>query len=214
MPSPQSAWMQGGFANQPQVVDSPDGLKVLVKYQLVKWKPGLLHSPTIVDCQVDFEQGAYALARDGVRIIDAREDEIAELSIETGNVVKRVPILPKLTLASIPRVSPFGAYALYEDGPAKNSVARWRVVDVSNGRALWRLASSQLEIYSSVMSLDETIIAVPSLSRKIWQIRDARTGAIVRTLPLVPGAHNGAFSPDGSTLYSVAGGVLYRQRAR
>ena len=61
---------------------------------------------------------------------------------------------------------------------------------------------------------DDKQLAVPKTKRHCWEIHDSKTGVLLHTLPMISGVYTGAFSPDGATLYSVANGVLYKQRAR
>lgn len=91
-------------------------------------------------------------------------------------------------------------------------IDRYHVIESSTGNTLCELESSAFSLYSSAISPDEKRIALPLSGQ--WQVRDLKTGQLLRALPLVPNTVSGAFSPDGNTLYSVADGVLYRQRAR
>ena len=89
----------------------------------------------------------------------------------------------------------------------------WNVHDAHSGRLLWQY---QLEehIRERAIAPDESVIALPFPAREQWEIRDLKSGEPLRTLPLVPALQSATFSPDARTLYSLAGGVLYRQRAR
>ena len=213
MPWPQVSWMNHYSTTLPSVISGPQATNVFVKYSLIRWNSNAPQTPKTVNFQIDLVLGSYALTRDGEKIIKGGLYEITELSTRTGKVVKYITLDPKPTIAAFPRLSPFGTYALYAEA-IPNSSERCRIVDASTGQALWRFASTQSEMYLSVLSCDEKIIAVPLFSRKIWQIRDLKKGRLIGTVPLVSGTVAGAFSPDNSTLYSVANDVLYRQRAR
>ena len=213
MPWPEVSWMNDFSTAQPQVIDGPETTSVFVKHSLIYWNSESPQTPKVVNCQLDLVLSRYALTRDGGKIINGCLDGITELSTRTGKVVKHIALVPKSTLNAVPRLSPFGTYALYEEGIAGNPY-RCRIVDASTGHALWRFVSTEWEMYLSEISRDEDIIAIPSFSRKIWQIHDLKTGKLLRTLPLAPGFKVGAFSPDGNMLYSMANGVLYQQRAR
>ena len=150
------------------------------------------------------------IARDGESIVSPNFGLIKIASTKTGQSPRIVPLQGVRSFESM-RVSPLGYYALY-DAPGTIGPSRFNVVDVQTGRALWQFDLDSLRDYAEFSS-DEKWLALPLTQRKIWQIRDTKTGKFLRTLPLVPGAHGGAFSPDGATLYSVANGILYRQRA-
>ena len=152
-----------------------------------------------------------ALSRDGETLILADPTLIREFSTRTGKLARRVPLQGVDFFEKI-RLSPFGAYALYEIGGHKSDFEQ-NVVDARTGRALWQLKMDSNET-DAALCPDESVIAVPLVKRQQWQIRDLKTGAILRTLPLVPGTNSGVFSPNGNTLYSVSNGILYRQRAR
>ena len=154
---------------------------------------------------------APALSHDGNFLISASFGQISIFSARSGQLQKEIALQGASSFEST-RPSPFGLYALY-DAPGKLGPSRFNVVNTQTGRALWQFEVETLRDWPA-FSLDETLLALPLSQRKIWQIREPRTGKVLRTLALVPGTHGGAFSPDNSTLYSVANGVLYRQRAR
>ncbi len=166
-----------------------------------------------------------ALSRDGSTVVYAGVKMILTASTLTGQVLNRVAMRPLSTkyLDQIIFVSPFGRYALYEApvGAAVSSKARKLTVrDTRTGRAKWgftlppNTSNSSLGDWQTAFSSDETQIAVPVSARNLWRIRSLQTGKTIRTLPRLRGAQIAAFSPDNGTLYSVANGVLYRQRAR
>lgn len=161
---------------------------------------------------LDFQNyGDTALSRDGAWIVQAGYEDIAFVSTRSGRVGRRVAL--RFNVFESMMISPYGSFALYDQGAGNSSSWRWRVVDTGTGRVKWSFDLDEPRDFA-VFSPDEKWLALPLTSRHIWQIRELSSGAILRTLPLVPGAHSGAFSPDGATLYSVAQGVLYRQRAR
>lgn len=97
--------------------------------------------------------------------------------------------------------------------PAPGTIYNYEIVETRTGHVLWSYQLGQWE-ERAFFAPDEKSLAVPRVKRRIWEIRDTQTGVLVRTLPLMPGAQTGALSPDGATLYSIANGVLYCQRAR
>jgi len=159
----------------------------------------------------DFASKHWALTRDSESAVYAGASAILFFSTRTGRVTNRV-LLEGVEFFETIRVSPFGHYALYE-APGQKSYFEQRVVNSFTGRSQWSLKMDSNQT-DAAFSPDETQIAVPIAKRKIWEVRSLETGKITRTLPLVTGTQTGAFSPDGATLYSVANGVLYRQRAR
>lgn len=162
-------------------------------------------------------KGVLTISPDGTKIIDARETEIVEISTKLGRVTKRIVLTQTDTTTRNPRLSPYGSTVIYQAPQPKYaqfSTSHRRVIDAASGRTLWRFNSDSATYNGILFSLDEKSIALPLFARKIWELRDLKTGAVLRTLPLIPNCDAGAFSPDGATLYSVANGVLYKQRAR
>ena len=83
------------------------------------------------------------------------------------------------------------------------------------GRLLWKFDLPTIDTNVIIaFTPDEKTIAIARPDLRAWELRDIQTGQIIRTLPLVPATECAAFSPDGAALYCVAGGTLYRQRAR
>ena len=155
--------------------------------------------------------GWDALTRDGETLVRAGYQNIERFSTRTGHRTGRVALVG-LRPSNRARMSAYGSYALY-DG-STNGITHWRVVDTATGRVRWRFDLEGQHFNAAALSADETEIALPLASRHLWQIRTLSSGQILRTLSLMPQTHTGAFAPDGDTLYSVADGVLYRQRAR
>ena len=146
-----------------------------------------------------------ALTRDGHLLVAPTMREIVFFSTRSARPQQRVP-LQAVKSYEYMRPSPFGTYTLYD------AAGDSKVVDSQTGRVLWQFGD--ISLFSVAFSPDEKVMAVPRKERKLWELRDLRTGKILRTLPMKSGIESsGAFSPDNSTLYSVAGGVLYRQRA-
>ena len=165
------------------------------------------------DVNLDQEDGLenQAISRDGESIINADLSQISVNSTETGEFTRHAKV-PHAG-ADGAHISAFGAYCVYE--PVTNSQEQiWFVLDTATARDIWTFTLDNWQEDTILFSLDEKYLVIGRGDRKIWEIHDAKTGDIVRTLPLVSGANSGAFSPDDATLYSVANGVLYRQRAR
>ena len=157
---------------------------------------------------------AQAIARDGETVICAATDAIYRSATRSPHAPVRVAF-QGVEVFKERQLSPFGSYAIYDD--LEKSAPVLRVIDTTNGRELWQVdwkfeAATSRD--NAVFSPDETLVALPFSQRKQWEIRQTKTGVIVRVLPLLPDVQAAAFAPDNSTLYSVAGGVLYRQRAR
>ena len=198
-------------------------LELLDGYHYLRWNltSGALERQTALQQSDPLENAddrdaeSFALTRDGKRALAPVEKTLVWRSTRNGEVLVRVPLRGVTSFRTV-RVSPFGTFALYSVDMT-GSVARWRVVDAQTGRALWSFDLFSDDDFAP-FAPDETRIALPLRYPPRWEIRDLATGQLLRTLPLAHGAGSeanlGAFSPDGATLYSVAGGVLYRQRAR
>ena len=161
------------------------------------------------------EEKIAAITRDGTRVVTLDSKGIEWRSTLSSHVTQRFTFTnyrPSNQTSEQIQVSNYGALALYNVYIGGGNSAQWEVRNTSNGRVLWKitLASSTNR---AVFSDDEKWLALPINDLK-WHICDAQTGALVRTLPRVPNVDGAAFSPDGNTLYSVANGVLYKQRAR
>lgn len=154
--------------------------------------------------------GPMGMLRDSETLVGADWQGIRLIAARTGHASKPTPIEGVESVISA-LITPFGSFALLNTSN-RMSPKYWKTVDVASGRVLWSFDQNTHD--DPIFSLDEKELAVSMRERKIWEIRDLQTGQILRTLPLVPNAQAAAFSPDGNTLYSVANGVLYRQRAR
>ncbi len=160
-----------------------------------------------------FAGGAVApFGSDGKTLVTGADNAVSFVSTRSGSVVRRVPFVA-LKNHQVAQFSDFGTYALCQ---ADNSIAGTApifVVETQTGRVLWKF---NIEDWWSMMlfSPDEKLLVLPRIDRSVWRICSAQNGQLLRTLPLPKSATGGAFSPDNSTLYSIANGVLYRQRAR
>ncbi len=156
-----------------------------------------------------------ALARDGEAVVNAGSDAIYRLSTRASREEEEILLPATSARQTAPRVSPQGSYAIYAAQKFSGISGRriWKVIDTATGAQKWRLdPMPPLDI--AVFSPDETLLAVPGAKAKIWEIHALPTGKRLRTLPLAPSVTAGAFSPGNQTLYSVASGTLYRQRAQ
>lgn len=152
--------------------------------------------------------GEFALSRDGRAFIHADKKQILRGDTTTGKTTKTVP-LKGITFYESAFLSSYGRYAFYDQNGAP---FRWEVVETATGKRLWGFSIPPIVSPLWAVSDDEQTIIIPA--DKQWEVRDLKTGALLRRLPMVPGVTVAACSPDGATLYSVANGVLYRQRAR
>ena len=174
---------------------------------------------------------SLALTRDSSSVVTMplNQDGFNWISTQSGRLVRHVGLIPSAGRVKMfsygkfdlgdwdtgKRLSPFGSYALLlkTAAPPASYRAFWCVADARTGRELWsfqRQAPHDVALFSP----DETRLAIPQFDQHKWQICDIATGKLLLTLPLVPDTMSAIFSPDGATLYSVANGILYRQRAR
>ncbi len=154
-------------------------------------------------------EGAQTFSGDGTRIVRAGFGSIDHTFTDSKRPTKYVKLRGFRGFEAM-RISPLGTFALY-DAPGKSGPSHIRVVGAQTGRVRWEFDLDNFQDKPAFAS-DDSALAV--LHLKHWEVRDAQTGRILRQLPRVIHARDAAFSPDGNTLYSVAGGVLYRQRAR
>ena len=161
------------------------------------------------------EEKVAAITRDGERVVTLDSQMIEWRSTLSSQVTQRFRFnsyrLMNQTSEQI-QVSNYGAVALYNVWIGGQNSAQWNVISTANGRVLWNFTLASLT-NRAVFSSDEKWLALP-VDNLRWEIRNAQNGALTRILPRVPNVRAGAFSPDNQTLYSVANGVLYRQRAR
>ena len=161
------------------------------------------------------EESVAAIARDGESVVSLNSRAIEWRSTRDGRVLKSIALrgfrASNQTSEQI-GISNFGALALYNLPVGGINSTRWEVRDAQNGRVKWKFKLPFLN-NRAVFSPDEKWLALPSDGLH-WDIRDAQTGVLARQLPRLPNVSGAAFAPDNSTLYSVANGVLYRQRAR
>lgn len=148
------------------------------------------------------------LARDGQTFVGIGENygsfQIGDVA--TGKISKTIPWRTDGPL-EYEHFSHYGRYCLFDtrDGT-------FRVVEVATGKVLWKFLGNFVFDFDSLMADDEKTIIVHA--GKLWQVRDFRTGAILRRLTYLPDLNAAALAPDGATLYSVVKGMLYRQRTR
>ena len=184
-------------------------VEMVVGAHYYRWNAGTRVLERDTDCDMQSELANQAIARDGETLIDAGLREVSALSTQTGEFTRHDK-LPKMG-AEGAHISAFGAYSIY--APPLSNAMTWHVVETANAREIWQFQTNNMDD-PVTFSPDEKYLVIGRGDRKVWEIHDLPTGRVVRTLPLVSGATSGAFSPDGATLYSVANGVLYRQRAR
>lgn len=161
------------------------------------------------------EEKIAAISRDAERVVTLDSKGIEWRSTWQNQVIERFRFTsyrPSNQTSEQLQVSNYGALALYNVTIGGNNSAQWQVRNAENGRVLWQFTLASLT-NRAVFSPDEKWLALPVDGLK-WKICDAQTGALIRTLPRVPDMRAAVFPPDGATLYSVAGGKLYRQRAR
>lgn len=150
-----------------------------------------------------------AFSRDGQTLIQAGRYAVATFSTRTGRTLTYRPGNPKLQFGMATfGISAYGSYII-----AHNLDNNFDVEQTRTGHVLWQIDPISIPVFSP----DEAITALPLQEKGLWEIREAKTGHLVRTLISTPGIPNydaSAFSPDNSTLYYVANGVIYRQRIR
>ena len=161
------------------------------------------------DFQMPIIYGAFcAFSRDGKTLVEAGRYAVATFSTLTGRTLTYRPGNPKLKFGmSTCGISAYGSYIIADNLDGNFDVERTR-----DGRVLWQFDPTCVPTFSP----DETLTALPLQEKGLWEVRETKTGHLIRTLISVPGRpsdYAGAFSPDNSTFYSVANGVLYRQRA-
>ncbi len=161
---------------------------------------------------------AQTVSRDGETVICAAKSAIYRNSTRAGQKPVKVSF-QGFNVSKARQILPDGSTAIYEAVAAAGgkSAPLLRIVNTKNGRELWNVkwkADASGYHDAAVFSSDETLLAIPFTVRNLWEIRATKTGALLRTLPLLSNVQAAAFSPDNATLYSAADGVLYRQSAR
>ena len=155
----------------------------------------------------------YALTRDGQTIVALNTKEIVRMAARAAHTPAIIS-LTGLEPHFFQGISPFGAYAWYDDRSNGAPDKRRVIVDARTGRALWKF-DVEPTADTLIFSPDEKTIAILRDSPPVWELRDIATGRIVRTLARIDAAQFGGFSPDSRTFYSITPySVLYRQRAR
>ncbi len=133
------------------------------------------------------------------------------LSARTGKIMREVR-LQSTTYCHSADFSANGRFIIaHQVTPDGKGVSA--VLQTATGQRLWDFHENEVNpSFNWVASNDERVIFVRAGTQ--WQVRDFQTGTLLRRLPCVSNVQAAASSPDGSMLYSIAGGVLYRQRAR
>lgn len=147
-----------------------------------------------------------AFSRDGKTLVQAGRFATATFSTRTGRTLS---YLPKSPNPKPPRISTT-AISAYSSYIISNNFG---VAQTRTGHVLWQF-DPMLISATPVFSPDETLTALRLSEKGRWEIRDTKTGHLIRTLSLMSGVSDGAFSPDNFTFYSVADGIIYRQRVR
>lgn len=145
---------------------------------------------------------------DGSTFIVVGPTQLLMRDISTGRVVKTVPIHQKSDFVWL---SPHGRYAeLINLGPAGGLTQ----LEVATGKPLWHVPTPQSRIVSVDTSADEKTLLLQNT--QAYDVLDAKTGKLLHRLSIIKGRgySPAALSPDGSVLYYVADGVLYKQRVR
>ena len=152
------------------------------------------------------ESRANPLSRDAKTGVDISDRKFEIVDVASDKVLKTVPWRTPGPL-EYEYFSRYGRYCLFDsrDGTL-------RVVEVASGQMLWKFPADSIFDLNALMSDDEKTIVVPMGNQ--WQVRDFRSGVIVRRLAALPNVEAAALAPDGAILYSVAHGTLYRQRVR
>ncbi len=191
-----------------------DKVGLLANTRLYRWQQRVAKplSPLKISASGD---GIGTINQARNEIIYADVAAITRFSLRDGKIIKR---LRPQTSEDVEWVSLSGAGRYVGYGAPLNSHGtsrrlKWQIYRVATEKFVWSF-ETQDEATSAFFARDGTrhVLAVPA--RQLWEIRDGATGKILRVLPMLPGTRAGDLSPDGATLYSVANGVLYRQRAR
>lgn len=152
------------------------------------------------------ETEGNVLSRDGKTFLFATKTHFLKGITSTGLIVAKT-FFPSGRFSQQIRFSPYGRYALL-DQPSEGTA--YEVVETSTGKRLWGFKGLLTDRWT--ISDDEQTIFVGQ--GKQWEVRDLKTGTLLRRLQRVPDTSIAASSPDGGALYFASHGVLYRQRAR
>ena len=182
-----------------RVLPQQNKVMLLEPFRLLQWNwaTGKLEHTTSVE-----SPGEQTLSRDGRTVIEPESTS----DTSSGKTIKNHPTA--VQRAEYRYLSPYGLYSLYD-----HMDNRMKVVQTTTGKALWGFHLNDVYNPSQwLFSDDENTVTVQSGSQ--WCVYRASNGALLRRLPCVPNTRLSCLSPDGSTLYSVAGDVLYKQRTR
>ena len=197
----------GSYASAVRIRPGLNLVELLTSYRFFRWN--LKSHKLELATQISRYGEVTALSQDGETVINAKDDSVDWVSSRTGRVLKTVSTRDTSRFERL-CLSEHGAYAIY-DAPGRTGAIPQHIVETRSGHILWSFYT-EFPVQNFALSSDERLLALPLPPQHVWQIRELATGKIVRTLPLVAGTQGGGFSPDGTKLYSVANGVLYRQR--
>ena len=195
-------------------VDTRDGeIGLVTDRNFYRWKK---HRPAPLKV-VNFSRtgdGRASLSRDWSRVTCANHYAILIHSASDGRRLQRIDS-ELFENADYLNLISYGDTALYSDPEqtVPGKTFHLNVLDARNARVLWDF-DLENDADHPAFDTESNLIALPLPSRGLWQLRRLDNGAPLRTLPLVEGTGAASFSPDGALLYSLANGVLYRQRAR
>ena len=214
LPNARFAYIQGYpielFGGLTRLYCNGSRVDLLIGNRLYRWTADARQQTRVLfGATGDTKWSGLALSRDGETVISAGDGHILARSTRTGLFTRRLAV-PAWNGGPLV-ASTYGTYALYPR--LTTQFVKWSVLSTLDARERWSFKTNTTE-ERVILAPDESRLAIARPARHIWEVRDLRSGAITQTLPLVPGAIAGAFSPDGATFYSVAEGVLYRQRAR
>lgn len=114
-------------------------------------------------------------------------------------LVKRIPTLPEKPGEEPEAVK--GVCASARTGRLYvSTVKRLLCVDLRSDKLLWNRPFAPGCDRMSI-SPDGKTIYMPSLEGDIWQVVDAKTGALITTIEPKSGAHNTIYGPDGRRVY-------------
>lgn len=179
----------------------------------LKWRDWNLKSGKITRVLgANFPRGVEAFSRDGKRFFGFDWDgKLYEGDVSSGKIVRSVNLQKGEHIFESVQFSPFGALALLDSSSANSS--GWRVFDPKNGRKLWNFPSPGVGSPNWIFTPNEREIWIED--GKWWQVREARSGKVLRRIGRVANCRNAYFSDDGAMLFCVDGrNRIFRQRAR